>query len=371
MPKLKDITNLWKNVGELDLRPLAEAAQKMIKISIVGTPGVGRHTLADQLRTDPARPQNQTQTPVVISDLQPPDWVEESEVIILMLDATAKDFSREQALATQWVQAHKKVLVFANKIDLLGPGQVLQGWNQWQTEHLVYGSAKDPASLAKTFVPAVLEMTPNQHLALGRQFPLFRVPIAHELIDDTCFSNAAYSFSTGLAEIIPVLDIPLNVADMVVLTKAQAFLVYKLGLEFGFSVHWQDYVTEFGSVVGGGFMWRQLARSLIGLIPVWGIVPKVAVAYAGTYVVGNAILQWYLTGRKLSRAQMRDIYAQAIERGKAFAQQLAAKAPRPRFGRRKAALPAPAGNACPNCSKINAPDARYCQYCGLPIVPSP
>jgi uncharacterized protein (DUF697 family) len=176
---------------------------------------------------------------------------------------------------------------------------------------------------------------PQQHLALGRQFPLFRLTIARQLINETCYSNAAYSFSTGLAEIVPVLDLPLNVTDMVVLTKSQAFLAYKLGLLLGFSTRWQDYVKEFGSVIGGGFLWRQIARGLIGPVPGWGLIPKVAVTYSGTYVVGNAILGWYLTGRNLSPQQMRALYSQAFIKGREYARKLGEKIPRPRFGKRK------------------------------------
>jgi len=52
-------------------------------------------------------------------------------------------------------------------------------------------------------------------------FPVLRVPIARHIINDTCFTNAAYSLSTGLAEIVPVLNIPLTLTDMIVLTKNQ------------------------------------------------------------------------------------------------------------------------------------------------------
>jgi uncharacterized protein (DUF697 family) len=195
---------------------------------------------------------------------------------------------------------------------------------------VIYGSAKDSTSLQKEFIPAVLELLPQLHVALGRQFPLFRVTVAHQLINETCFSNAAYSFSTGLAEIVPVLDLPLNLTDLIVLTKSQAFLAYRLGLLVGFSTRWQDYVTEFGGVIGSGFVWRQAARGLIGLVPGWGIIPKVAVAYSGTYVVGHAILGWYLSGRHLSAKQMRDLSIQAFTRGKEYARRLSEKLPKRR-----------------------------------------
>ncbi len=161
------------------------------------------------------------------------------------------------------------------------------------------------------------------------------------MINDTCFSNAVYSFSTGLAEIVPVLDIPLNIADILVLTKAQALMVYRLGLLLGLSTEWQYYLGELGSVIGSGFLWRQAARQLVGLIPVWGIIPKVAVAYAGTYVVGHAMLRWYQTGRHLTRKEIGALYRQAFDRGKKIAGNLRSRIPRPRLRRSKpAALPA-------------------------------
>ncbi|MCI0519505.1 MAG: zinc ribbon domain-containing protein, partial [Chloroflexi bacterium] len=174
-----------------------------------------------------------------------------------------------------------------------------------------------------------------------------------------------YSLSTGLAEIAPVLGVPLNITDMLVLSKTQAFLVYKLGLALGLSLRWQEYVAEFGGVLGGGFVWRQAARQLVGLIPAWGILPKVAVAYAGTYVVGHVVYRWYLTGRHVNAAQMRQLYQQAFARGKGLAQNLAAKLPRPRRKAKKTeALPATAQRTCAQCGKVSAADAQFCQYCG-------
>jgi uncharacterized protein (DUF697 family) len=239
---------------------------------------------------------------------------------------------------------------------------------------VVRGRVEDDHFLAERLSPTVLALFGDRLLPLARQFPLFRLAVAHKLINDSSFANAAYSLSTGLAEIVPVLDIPLNMTDMVVLTKNQAFLVYKLGLALGMSTEWQDYVAEFGSVLGGGFAWRQLARSLIGLIPAWGIAPKMAVAYAGTSVVGNVILQWYLTGRHITPQQMRTLYSQAFGRGKALAQNLIERLPRPRlprWGRRKkpAALPAALTPTCPACGRQNAADAVFCAYCGARLAP--
>ena len=371
MAGIKDLGNVWKNLKEVDLRPYREEALNPLKLAIVGQPGSGRHTLADQMRRDPQRLTSETQTAVLISDLNSEDWGNAAELIILVLDAASPDYSLEKDLAKKWTGAGKKVLAFINEKDT--PENQLANTDSlgWVMDRVLRGSVLNTVFMQQDFVPAVLELLPERHLALGRQFPLFRVAIAHKLINDTSLSNAVYALSTGMAEVVPIFDIPLNIADMVVLTKAQAFLVYKLGLALGFSTRWEEYIAEFGSVIGGGFVWRQLSRMLIGLIPIWGIVPKVAVSYSGTYAVGHVVLQWYLTRSKISREQMKAIYTQALTNGKKIAQELASRVPRPRLGKRKAAqLPAVNAKPCPFCGKTNAPDALFCQYCGQSFQPA-
>jgi uncharacterized protein (DUF697 family) len=332
---IKDLTTVWNNIKEIDLKPIRDSAINPARIVLVGADGSGRHTLAEQIRSDPARPGIYSQATLALLPVEAASGAPVADLIIMLVDATRTDFSKEQALVKQWGESAKSVLVVVNKIDLVGGNLEAETHRGWKASRVIYGSVCDVSWLQGEFIPAVLELLPQQHLALGRQFPLFRVTIARQLISETCFSNAAYSFSTGLAEIVPVLDLPLNLTDMMVLTKTQAFLAYKLGLLLGFSTRWQDYITEFGSVIGTGFLWRQIARELIGLIPAWGIVPKVAVAYSGTYVVGNAILGWYLTGRNLSPRQMRALYTQAFTQGKEYAQKLVGKVPHPRLGRAK------------------------------------
>jgi uncharacterized protein (DUF697 family) len=381
MAGIKDLTNVWTNIRQIDMRPLAEAAERGIRIALVGRPGAGKHALADLLRRDPSRPQALTQTPLLIADLEESgdthslvDRLAGADLVILLVDdeEPVAFSATERALARAWSDAGLKVLVLVNHPPG-SAGQAQNQWIDWDRRRLAIGPVDDPDFLTSEFVPLVMDLLPDQQLALGRFFPLFRVPIANRLINETCFSNATYSLSTGLAEIVPVLDIPLNVTDMIVLSKNQAFLVYKLGLALGLSTRWQDYVAEFGSVLGSGFVWRQAARSLVGLIPAWGIIPKVAIAYSGTYMVGHVVLQWYLTGRHLSAQQMRQLYSQAFTRGKNLARQLTSRMPRPKRPRlgsgRRPELPAPkVTQVCANCGKTSAMDAQFCQYCGQPFA---
>jgi uncharacterized protein (DUF697 family) len=375
----KDIANVWKNVREVDLRPIREDALRDVNIAIVGLEGSRRHELADHLRSDPQRSDTRTQTPIRIANLEAKEELASADLLILIVDGDEEAMPRQRAWAHEWSAAGKDVLVFFDLPEAVDKPEKQELALLWDAARLVAGPLDDTVFLLSTFAPAVMDLLPDHHLTLARHYPLLRGPVAQKLINETCMSNAAYSLSTGLAEVVPILDIPLNIADIVVLTKAQAFLVYRLGLALGFSTQWQDYVTEFGSVIGGGFLWRQLARSLVGLIPVWGIAPKVAVAYAGTYVVGHVVLRWYLTGRHVTRKQIQGLYRQAFGQGKTIAQELLAKAPRPRLGRRKAdqlpAITSPQDQepvvdmqACPNCGKTSAPDALFCQYCGQSLV---
>jgi uncharacterized protein (DUF697 family) len=371
--RINSLTNFWSNVREADLRPLRDQALRGVRLAIVGAPGSGRSTLADQMRRDPNRPQLTSDAPVLVSDLDNTSQSGTADLVILMLDSRKADSSREQEMVRLWRNAGKRVLVFINQFEPQPERMAVSPWANRGGQRVVWGSPLDSRFMLEQFAPAMIDSLPDLLLALGRYFPLFRLPIAHYLINDTCFSNAAYALSTGLAEIVAVLDIPITIADSIILTKSQAFLVYKLGLALGYSTRWQDYIAEFGGVLGGGFVWRQIARSLIGLIPVWGIIPKTAIAYAGTFVVGNVVLQWYLTGKQVSGKQMQQLYAQAREHGKSLASNLLRRLPRPRLHfhlpkRPARLLPAPRkAQVCAHCGKTSSKDASFCQYCGTPF----
>lgn len=372
MPKASELTNVWKTIKEVDLRPLREQALKGVRVTLLGAEGSGRHTLADNMRRDPVRPDMRSEAPVKILTLDQAEQAGGSDLVILVVDAHKGDMQTELEILQSLMDGGIRALLFANTFPAVEADSAITPWSQWRRKYIVQGSALDEQFLHRQFAAACIELAPQHVMALGRDFPLLRHAAANCLISDACLSNSAYSLTTGLAQIIPVFDVPLTVTDMIVLTKTQAFLAYKLGLTLGFSTDWQDYLKEFGGVLGGGFIFRQLARSLVGLIPVWGILPKVAVSYAGTYVVGHAILQWYLTGRHLSASQMRELYRRAFIRGKTAVRPLLkkrseSKERQPRLPKsRKKALPAGGkGKNCPQCGQSNILEANFCQNCGF------
>jgi hypothetical protein len=73
-------------------------------------------------------------------------------------------------------------------------------------------------------------------------------------------------------------------------------------------------------VLGSGFLFRQAARQLVGLIPVAGIVPKVAIAYSGTWAIGRAIVLWVTEGREVTAGSVQRMTREGLDRGRALAE---------------------------------------------------
>jgi uncharacterized protein (DUF697 family) len=179
---------------------------------------------------------------------------------------------------------------------------------------------------------------PPLRIALARQLPPLRPRVLSALIEDAARTNALYSLTTGLAEVVPVLNAPLNLADVVVLTKNQLLMSYRVALAAGKRGKGRELVAEVAGVIGGGLLLRQAGRQLIGLVPGAGIVPKVAVAYAGTVAIGRAVAAWAVGGERLTRETVRAFYREAWQRAGDVARDLVARAraARPRLQRPKA-----------------------------------
>lgn len=178
-----------------------------------------------------------------------------------------------------------------------------------------------------TLAMAILERLPGElHLAAARRLPGLRPVVSRQLINQVAFTNASYALASALPEQIPFFSIPFATADILVLTKNQAMLVYKLALANGAPPEFQSRIREVLPVIGGAFIWRQIARSLIGLIPFWGIVPKVAIAYAGTYTTGVAAGRWFSDGELVSGERLKEISQEAMRMGRERAASLVASA---------------------------------------------
>ncbi|MBI4675147.1 MAG: hypothetical protein HY741_26190 [Chloroflexi bacterium] len=329
MPSFTEFNSIFKTIREIDLQAIADEATYQTWVAIVGAEASGARDLATAFYLAPRSlsPDDASRVmagPILVL-IEQSAMTERAELVVLVLNETRAATEAEREAFQKWVAAGKKIIVLLNR----EPTDALAlSLGEWAGARVLEGQVVKREFLEKQFVPAVLQLLPERRLSLARNFPLFRSAVATEIINETSVANAGYSFSTGIAEIVPVLNIPFNVADMVILTKAQAFMVYRLGLIFGLSTRWQDHLAAFGSTIGFGFVWRTIARQLVGLVPGLGVIPKIAIAYAGTYAIGRGVLEWYITGRDVKREDIDRFFRDALERGKAIAQTVADKVPK-------------------------------------------
>lgn len=157
---------------------------------------------------------------------------------------------------------------------------------------------------------------PDLAPALGRWFPVFRPAATNAVINETARVNAQFALVANLPAAIPVVGaLAAAGADFFVLTKNQVMMVFKLAAIHGrdLSDQW-TIVREMIPVVGAGFLWRTLAREAASFLPLMaGTVPKVAIAFTGTVAAGRGAEFYYRFGKKASREQLQEYYAQAAE----------------------------------------------------------
>ncbi len=173
-------------------------------------------------------------------------------------------------------------------------------------------------------VRQILDRKEQLGLPLARLFPPFREAVCNRLIQKIAIENAGFSLATALPNIAPILGLTWAVgefaSDSVILTMNQIRLVFFLGAANDRAIGYSEQRTEIGSIVAGAFGWRAVARELVGKIPLGGgLIPKAAIAYAGTYVVGRSLERYYRFGYKYTRAERHSAYQEAFEKGKVLA----------------------------------------------------
>jgi len=369
MPNLPDLASGFKTLRQVDLNAIREQAESPLHVAVVGDAGVGKSTLIGQLLTGPRQGEPPGVPPVSEHRFEEDILLYPYSIVLLMLDATQAEHPLEREFFAKLPARKPPTVICYNKSDLVqNPQTVLNEAIHWAGAQVAAIAATDRSSLVRGLVPAMLRANRGNEILLARRLPMLREPVCRKLIDDTSFINGAYSLATGMAEINLALDIPLNAADIVVLTKNQALMSYKIALAMGLPSDWRETIPKLAAVVGMAFLWRQLARQLIGLIPAYGIIPKVGVSYAGTYAIGQAIYQWCVNGERLKPAALKSLYTEALERGRSAARLLIAQRNTAQLqSHRRRGLLAPA-LVCPSCGKKAPSGARFCAFCGTPIV---
>lgn len=178
----------------------------------------------------------------------------------------------------------------------------------------------DPAKPAAT-VHQVLDRRPDLAVPLALHVLPFRQEVSHRMVKKVAKENALFSLATAIPDIVPFITLPWAVgefaSDTAFLTANQIRMSFLLAAANDRDIGYHEQRGEIASIVLGAFGWRALARELVGMIP-WGggLMPKAAIAYAGTRVVGLSLERYYRLGKAYTRTERRVAYQEALERGK-------------------------------------------------------
>jgi hypothetical protein len=163
---------------------------------------------------------------------------------------------------------------------------------------------------------------------LSRNFDVFREPVIDDIIQRISKENALFAVASALPNVIPTFfELPWAIGefatDTAFLTMNQVRMALLMAGACGDTVGYSEQIAQVGLIIGGAFGWRAIARELVGKIPLGGgLIPKGAIAYAGTYAVGASLKRYHLQGIKLSLHERRQAYQAALQRGKAVVSNL-------------------------------------------------
>jgi hypothetical protein len=175
---------------------------------------------------------------------------------------------------------------------------------------------------AAATIGAILDGNDDLWLPLACQYPAFRRPVVERTIHTIARENALFAVATALPDVIPSLvELPWALgefaSDTAFLTGNQIRMAFLIAAACGRDAGFTNQKGAILSIAAGAFGWRALARELVGKIPLGGgLIPKGAIAYAGTFVVGKGLEHYYGGNTDYTRAQRRVVYREALERGR-------------------------------------------------------
>jgi uncharacterized protein (DUF697 family) len=292
-----NIAQFWRLTRELDVQGLRDSFDRPVSLRVLGTdPDVARR-VARLIEPDPSAGE-------VTYDVLGASSRAHADMYVIAIGGGPLEPDARRTLSDLSVSEIPLVLVQSER----AAGMLVLGVPQDRVMTLseIEGDDETRERLFKALVHAA----PEVMLSAGRRHPLLREPVAEHLIRDTARVNAQFAAVSSLPATLPLVGgLVGDMADMLVLTKNQVLLLFKLAGLYGRDLSLgRQLLVEILPIVGGAFFWRSAARALVGLLPsLLGLLPKTLVAYSGTYVVGQMARYYYHYGDRPPPEMVREL----------------------------------------------------------------
>jgi len=290
------LTQIWKAFKDLNPKNVTDEARRFVRVAVVG----------------PAELLHDTTAFLLGEEISAYDRVGD---ILLLFETPLTP------AAIELVQKCDLVLISDNYKDTL-PGI--------PTKRIFrYSSTIELPEVIKHIL--AIEDLDYIHLPLARALPAFRPLVTADTIQTVSIENSVFVASTSLGNIIPNPLQPLTsiaeaLGDLIVLTANQLRMLFRLAAANGRDLGFKEQTPEVLSVVGAAFGWRSIARELVAQLPAGlGVVPKAAIAFAGTWAIGDGINYYYTTGHRLTKEELKTRFDLAYEKGKSSAEAMVSR----------------------------------------------
>jgi uncharacterized protein (DUF697 family) len=296
-----NITQFWRLTRELDVNGLREIFERPVSLRVLGSDQQIAERVARLIEPDP-------QAGEVTAGVLGVPSRERADAYIAAIAGPLESDAR-RALSDLSVGDAPLLVVQAED----AAGMLVLGVPDERV--ITLGRTEADEEVRERLFKALVAAAPEVMLSAGRRHPLLREAVAEHLIRDASRVNAQFAALSSLPANLPLVGgLVGDMADLLVLTKNQVLLLFKLAGLYGRDLRLRrQLLAEIGPVVGGAFVWRSTARALVGLLPsLLGLVPKTLVAYTGTYVVGQSARYYYRFGHRPPPEIARELRREAV-----------------------------------------------------------
>lgn len=302
----------WDALRDVNPAQVRADLELPIGIAVFGRQGSGRRTLVRALFGADAEGRPGHGIPVFDLASGAVGASGALNLAVVLVNAAEPDWTDERRVVHQIASRGWPVLLVLTHVDALERAD--QGRRalaaQFPGHPPELTALVDPRNAAETrvaLIRKILATLPGLRLAIGHRYPTLRRAASDDLIREASRVNGQFALMSSLPAAIPVLGFLVGgMADVLILTKNQAMLVFKLAAMYGRDIDDRvGVMREIMPVVGGAFVWRTVARTAVGAFGALGgpaallsAVPKAAIGYVGTYIVGEAARYYYERGKE-------------------------------------------------------------------------